>query len=234
MTRTAGAVNWTNDEDLTLVNVVLQSIRQGSKISNAYDDASNLIGRSRGACKNRWNTVLAKHYANEIEEASAFQSVELKCDSQPEETTFESLIPFENTIVDFPLKKNSDDDVPVTTGVQQEINFDTGILTDQQIARTVDFFDNLCNRPNLFSEMRNLLDSFESTFSQLQDDNKKLIEQNRELASENFELKESLASATVSDTVENFELSSLKAELEEANKKLEAYHKIKAVFNEVV
>ncbi|PVC75004.1 hypothetical protein C2I27_03700 [Priestia megaterium] len=234
MTRTAGAVNWTNDEDLTLANIILQSIRQGTKISFAYDSASELIGRSRGACKNRWNTVLAKLYVEAIEEASAFQSVQVKGHSESEDYTIKGLIPLENTIVDFPLKQNSDEGVPVTTGVQQEINFDTGVLSDQQIASTVDFFENLCNGPNPLSEMRKLLDSFESTYSQLQDDNKKLIEQNRGLASENFELKESLASATANHSVENFELSSLKAELEEAKKQLEAYHKIKAVFNEVV
>jgi prespore-specific regulator len=60
---------WTDHEDLTLVDIVLRHIRTGKTMTQAFEEAEKTIGRTAGACKFRWTTILSKKYDASVEQA---------------------------------------------------------------------------------------------------------------------------------------------------------------------
>lgn len=108
--------DWTEQEDLELVNIVLQHIRTNKTMTEAFKAAEEKLGRSAGGCKFRWTTVLAKKYDGSVEQAKLQRSI--KADNLVEEK-----LKMTQTITPEP---------PVTKGVQQEIDFEKDTITDSK------------------------------------------------------------------------------------------------------
>lgn len=60
---------WTEEEDLILVDMVLNSIRTGEKRGLIWRKASHMFERTESACAFRWNGFLSKKYETAIEKA---------------------------------------------------------------------------------------------------------------------------------------------------------------------
>ncbi|MCY0901474.1 MAG: RsfA family transcriptional regulator [Firmicutes bacterium] len=60
---------WTPEDDVTLAELVLKHIREGSTQLIAFDEAASLLGRTSAACGYRWNGVVRRHYDEAIREA---------------------------------------------------------------------------------------------------------------------------------------------------------------------
>ncbi len=60
---------WTPEDDVTLAELVLKHIREGSTQLVAFDEAASLLGRTSAACGYRWNGVVRRHYEDTIREA---------------------------------------------------------------------------------------------------------------------------------------------------------------------
>lgn len=60
---------WTPEDDVTLAELVLRHIREGSTQLVAFEEAAALLGRTAAACGYRWNGVVRRHYADAIKEA---------------------------------------------------------------------------------------------------------------------------------------------------------------------
>ncbi len=60
---------WTPEDDVTLAELVLRHIREGSTQLVAFDEAASLLGRTSAACGYRWNGVVRRHYEDAIKEA---------------------------------------------------------------------------------------------------------------------------------------------------------------------
>jgi len=62
---------WTSEEDLRLADIILRHIREGSTQLRAFQEAGGQLGRTAAACGYRWNAILRKEQATEIEIAKA-------------------------------------------------------------------------------------------------------------------------------------------------------------------
>ncbi|MBL0388171.1 RsfA family transcriptional regulator [Tumebacillus sp. ITR2] len=62
---------WTPEDDGVLVEVILRHIRTSSTQLAAFEEAGQTLGRTRAACGFRWNAVLRKEYAAQLEIAKA-------------------------------------------------------------------------------------------------------------------------------------------------------------------
>lgn len=60
---------WTPEDDVTLAELVLKHIREGSTQLIAFDEAASLLGRTSAACGYRWNGVVRRHYEDAIRDA---------------------------------------------------------------------------------------------------------------------------------------------------------------------
>jgi len=60
---------WTPEDDVTLAELVLKHIREGSTQLIAFDEAASLLGRTSAACGYRWNGVVRRHYGEAIQDA---------------------------------------------------------------------------------------------------------------------------------------------------------------------
>jgi len=60
---------WTPEDDVTLAELVLKHIREGSTQLIAFDEAASLLGRTSAACGYRWNGVVRRHYDEAIRDA---------------------------------------------------------------------------------------------------------------------------------------------------------------------
>ncbi len=60
---------WTPEDDVTLAELVLRHIREGSTQLVAFDESASLLGRTAAACGYRWNGVVRRHYEDAIKEA---------------------------------------------------------------------------------------------------------------------------------------------------------------------
>ena len=60
---------WTPEDDVTLAELVLRHIREGSTQLVAFDEAAALLGRTSAACGYRWNGVVRRHYEDAIRDA---------------------------------------------------------------------------------------------------------------------------------------------------------------------
>lgn len=64
---------WTPEDDVTLAELVLRHIRDGSTQLVAFDEAATLLGRTAAACGYRWNGVVRRHYEDAVKEAKAIR-----------------------------------------------------------------------------------------------------------------------------------------------------------------
>ncbi|KEO82509.1 hypothetical protein [Tumebacillus flagellatus] len=62
---------WTPEDDSVLVEIILRHIRTSSTQLAAFEEGSQKLGRTRAACGFRWNAVLRKEYAAQLEIAKA-------------------------------------------------------------------------------------------------------------------------------------------------------------------
>lgn len=69
--RTARQDAWTLEDDTLLADIILRHVRTGSTQLNAFREAGQLLGRTDSACGFRWNAVVRKQFAAEIEVAKA-------------------------------------------------------------------------------------------------------------------------------------------------------------------
>lgn len=100
---------WTEEEDLLLVSLVLQSIRTGKKKEEAWQEAEKQLGRTAKACAFRWNGVLSKKYDASVEQANM------------QRLAYKEKIAEEGE----PAEKEQ-----VTTGIQQTIDIETMEIMD--------------------------------------------------------------------------------------------------------
>ncbi len=64
---------WTPEDDVTLAELVLRHIREGSTQLVAFEEAANLLGRTAAACGYRWNGVVRRHYEDLVREAKTIR-----------------------------------------------------------------------------------------------------------------------------------------------------------------
>ena len=68
---------WTPEDDVTLAELVLRHIREGSTQLVAFDEAAALLGRTSAACGYRWNGVVRRHYEDAIRDAKQVRYAKL-------------------------------------------------------------------------------------------------------------------------------------------------------------
>ncbi len=111
---TAKRYDWTDEEEKVLVNIAFDHIRNNKKMKDAWKKAEEKIGRTAAACKFRWVTRLSEQYSEEIKRMKNNKGMHYKP---------------EGSFMFFPsLRKTIEP--PVTTGVQQEMNFDDYTIID--------------------------------------------------------------------------------------------------------
>jgi RsfA family transcription factor len=147
--------HWTEEEDAILIDLALASFRTGSKRSNAWEKAAELIGRSKGACEYRWNAYLSKDQEDQIEwakmlfeEKSKYGVNYLDEISENENKSTESLVPNGERIGKTPLVQIPTsicvENEEITTGIQQVIDLETFQITDDiHIPDIVNPFDKI-------------------------------------------------------------------------------------------
>lgn len=59
---------WSKSDDTILAETVLKHIREGSTQLKAFEEVSNILGRTPAACGFRWNSEVRKHFKKEIAE----------------------------------------------------------------------------------------------------------------------------------------------------------------------
>ncbi len=79
---------WTPEDDVTLAELVLQHIREGSTQLVAFEEAANLLGRTAAACGYRWNGVVRRHYDDAVKDAKSIRrkTLEIKRHRRPSRT----------------------------------------------------------------------------------------------------------------------------------------------------
>ncbi|WP_051302137.1 hypothetical protein [Salibacterium aidingense] len=60
---------WSADEDITLAEIVLRHVREGSTQLSAFQEAGEKLSRTAAACGFRWNACIRKKYESAIEMA---------------------------------------------------------------------------------------------------------------------------------------------------------------------
>lgn len=85
--------SWNNDEDLALVEIALRYIRTDKKMNDAWQEAGRILGRTAGACQNRWSTVLSKKYDASIEQARLQRNLYKEKENGGEEMSPEIRLP---------------------------------------------------------------------------------------------------------------------------------------------
>ncbi|WP_240375157.1 RsfA family transcriptional regulator [Bacillus piscicola] len=58
---------WSDDDDITLAEIVLRHVREGSTQLAAFEEASQKLSRTAAACGFRWNACIRKKYEAAIE-----------------------------------------------------------------------------------------------------------------------------------------------------------------------
>lgn len=61
--------SWTDDEDLSLKDRVLEKVRYGQTQQVAFEEIANETDRSVGSVAFRWNNKVRKQYSNELKKA---------------------------------------------------------------------------------------------------------------------------------------------------------------------
>ncbi|MCF8568232.1 RsfA family transcriptional regulator [Alicyclobacillus tolerans] len=78
---------WTLDDDETLTNTVLSTIRYGGTQLSAFEVAAQQLKRTSAACGFRWNGVLRHRCKVEIEQAKREKKMRISGSHQPESMT---------------------------------------------------------------------------------------------------------------------------------------------------
>lgn len=76
---------WSTEDDRSLAEIILRHVRTGSTQLAAFQEASKSLGRTAAATGYRWNAIVRKEYAAQIEIAKA-QWKEEKGGAKPEGT----------------------------------------------------------------------------------------------------------------------------------------------------
>lgn len=69
---------WLEENDELLAQAVIRHVREGSTQLNAFEEAGDLLNRTAAACGFRWNAVVRKKYANELQEAKKERKEKLR------------------------------------------------------------------------------------------------------------------------------------------------------------
>lgn len=190
MTRTAEASNWKLIEDKTLYSIITKARAQGKSPGEAYQEASDFFAQMPDFPHREPNAIRQRW--GKIKGEATLKELDL-CILDPE--------------------------VPVTTGIQQEINFESGVLMDIEnlkedypvqeekvspltpVQEKIEVqYDN--KKPevnNGFEQLRRFIDTLEQSHFNLE-------EQNQEQKEKILELQSNLGDA-------NLEIESLKREL---------------------
>ena len=62
---------WTAEDDNLLADIILHHIRSGSTQLTAFEEVGQRLGRTKAACGYRWNAIVRKEFAAQIEIAKA-------------------------------------------------------------------------------------------------------------------------------------------------------------------
>ncbi|MGB8955073.1 MAG: hypothetical protein WCC10_06850 [Tumebacillaceae bacterium] len=62
---------WTTEDDNLLADIILHHIRSGSTQLIAFEEVGQRLGRTKAACGYRWNAIVRKEFAAQIEIAKA-------------------------------------------------------------------------------------------------------------------------------------------------------------------
>lgn len=77
--------NWSEEEDVLLVDSILNSVRTGGTQTAAYTGVATRLGRTASACAFRWNSVLRKKYSDDLSLAK-IQSKKTKVVVKPKQS----------------------------------------------------------------------------------------------------------------------------------------------------
>lgn len=202
--------DWTEQEDLELVSIVLQHVRTNQTMTSAFKAAEEKLGRSAGGCKFRWTTALAKKYDGSVEQARLQSSLHPTDVEEKLKMTPEITLPKNRPVVD----------PPVTKGIQQEINFENDEITDSKPEPVVE---------NPFTQINNLVSKLERKYKDSFLNNEQL---KKDMNFLNHELDAKKKELELADE----EVKRLSDELAKANKRIELYAEIEdlvAQFNTV-
>lgn len=86
--KTARQDAWTPEDDLVLADIILRHVRTGSTQLNAFHEAGQTLGRTDSACGFRWNAVVRKLFAAEIEVAKVARRSHRKAQGQEVTPTY--------------------------------------------------------------------------------------------------------------------------------------------------
>jgi prespore-specific regulator len=86
---------WTVEDDNVLADIILRHIRTGSTQLTAFQEAGVKLGRTQAACGFRWNGVVRKAYAAQIEIAKAERRATREMKQQLQEQPSSNALPAE-------------------------------------------------------------------------------------------------------------------------------------------
>jgi hypothetical protein len=52
---------WTDQEELTLVEIMMEGMKEGVSVHELFYKAESVLGRSNKSCMNRWYSIRHKH-----------------------------------------------------------------------------------------------------------------------------------------------------------------------------
>jgi hypothetical protein len=152
--RTSDAYNWTPDEDEFLCRSIKEGIRLGIPMNKVYQQVAILYehmtvftDRSPNACRQRWGKI---HNDESLEFSDEESSV--------------------NSEVSVIATR-----MPVTTGIQFEINFEEGILMEMTPENKLTLVPELTAHDLGFDHIRSVLNTMEEDQSSLLQENEKLF-----------------------------------------------------------
>ncbi|WP_145950154.1 hypothetical protein [Paenibacillus sp. Y412MC10] len=157
------APDWSDAEDATLAETVLNKLRLGETQLKAFAEASaKLSGRTAAACGFRWNSVVRKRLKDEIEAVRG----------KKRNSTVSAISDTEETSEDTSPKKSRR-----SRNSQKVANLDTltQLLSPERVNDMADYIQTLSANLSLFQNIRDILAEKDREINALKETNTELL-----------------------------------------------------------
>ncbi|MGY4689721.1 RsfA family transcriptional regulator [Salibacterium sp. K-3] len=168
---------WSADEDITLAEIVLRHVREGSTQLAAFQEAGEKLTRTAAACGFRWNACIRKKYEKAVELAKSRQTGKSEENSE-DEVLEESLFSQEK---EKPEAGESNSEKPYSRGMKERLQETISFLQELSgfLEERGENREALVKKENIEAENEKLeqeLQQIKQDFKQLRQDYKALLE----------------------------------------------------------
>ena len=113
---------WTAEDDEQLANIVIHFVQNGKTQLEAFQQASEQLGRTKQACGFRWNKTLRQQYGHVLENVRKRPKQLMKSHLKLALSSFEELTEAYNEL-DLKYRELASEHERLTKWVQQGVNF---------------------------------------------------------------------------------------------------------------